>query len=79
MRVPMSDDQQKTDDLENRIRELCARAIITKDEDQLRALFVELRTAMHEKMRLGRARLAELQAAEQEIAKKIEPEFDPQS
>ena len=76
----MTDDQQKTaDDLENQIRELCAKAIITQDGDELRALFVELRAAMREKMRLGRARLAEIQAAEQEISKKIEPEFDPQS
>ena len=75
----MTEEQEKTDDLENRIRELCARAIITQDEEELRALFVELRAAMREKMRLGRARLAEIQAAEQEISKKIEPEFDPQS
>lgn len=69
----MSDGHENPEDLEARIRELCAGAIITQDEEQLHAIFEELRAAMREKMRLGRARLAELQAAEQEISKKIEP------
>lgn len=71
----MSDGQEITDDLEARIRALCAKAIVTQDEEELRAIFVELRNTMHEKMRLGRARLAELQAAEQEISKKHEPDL----
>lgn len=70
----MSDGQDKTAELENQIRELCAKVIVTQDIDELRALFVELREAMHEKMRIGRARLAEIQAADQEISKKLEPE-----
>ena len=70
----MSDGQDKSAELETRIRELCAKAIVMQDVDDLRALFVELRTAMHEKMRLGRARLAQIQAADEEISKKLEPE-----
>lgn len=70
----MSDGQDKSAELENRIRELCAKAIVTQDVDELRIVFVELRAAMHEKMRLGRARLAEIQAADEEISKKLEPE-----
>jgi hypothetical protein len=70
----MSDGQDKSAALENRIRELCAKAITTQDEIELRAVFVELRAAMREKMQLGRTRLAEIQAAEQKISKKIEPD-----
>jgi hypothetical protein len=70
----MSDGQEKPEDLEKKIRDLCAKAIITQDEAELRALFIELRATMHEKMRQGRLRLAELQAAEQEVSKKIKPQ-----
>lgn len=70
----MSDGHEKSEDLEARIRELCARAIVTQDNEQLHSIFEELRGAMREKMRLGRARLAELQAAEKEVSKKIEPQ-----
>ncbi|HLW52166.1 MAG TPA: hypothetical protein VKW06_04920 [Candidatus Angelobacter sp.] len=71
----MSDGRDKTEELEQRIRELCAQAIVTQDVTELRAIFEELRAAMSEKMRLGRARLAELQAAEQEISRKHEPDL----
>lgn len=73
-RASMSDGQETTAELEKKIRELCSRAIVTEDEEELRALFVELRAAMHEKMRRGRIRLAEIQAAEKEISKRLEPE-----
>jgi hypothetical protein len=69
----MSNGQEKPEDLEQKIRDLCATAIITQDEAELRAIFIELRATMHEKMRVGRLRLAKLQEAEQEISKKIEP------
>ena len=68
----MSDGLDKSEELERRIRELCAQAIVTQDTEELRLIFTELRSAMAEKMRIGRARLAQIQAAEQEIARKIE-------
>lgn len=70
----MSDGQTTAAELEAKIRELSAKATVTQDPDQLREICVELRAAIHEKMRLGRARLAELQAAEQAISRKLEPE-----
>jgi hypothetical protein len=45
--------------LEERIRELCAKAVAAKDSDQLSAILSELRAALHEVDELARLLIAE--------------------
>jgi hypothetical protein len=45
--------------LEDRIRELCAKAVETKDSDQLSPILSELRAALHEQNARARGMIAE--------------------
>ena len=45
--------------LEERIRELCAKAVAAQDSDQLNPILSELRAALHEQDQLARVLIAE--------------------
>jgi hypothetical protein len=45
--------------LEDRIRELCAKAVAAKNSDQLRPILSELRAALHEQDQLAKELIAE--------------------
>jgi hypothetical protein len=45
--------------LEERIRELCAKAVAAKDSDQLSPILSELRDALHEQDQLAKVLMAE--------------------
>jgi hypothetical protein len=45
--------------LEDKIRELCAKAVAAKDSDQLSPILSELRDALHEQDQLAKVLIAE--------------------
>jgi hypothetical protein len=45
--------------LEDKIRELCAKAVAAKDSDQLSPILSELRAALHEQDQLAKVLIAE--------------------
>ena len=45
--------------LEERIRELCAKAVATEDADQMSPILSELRAALHEQDQLAKVLIAE--------------------
>jgi hypothetical protein len=45
--------------LEDKIRELCAKAVAAKDSDQLNPILSELRAILHEQDQLARVLIAE--------------------